>query len=381
MEPTAMLLEKKPLTRKYKHFSIPSATPVAEPDSFEFLFIGKNSLIINHLIASCESGYAAENSEKAINMLERLRRNNKLPDLIIADSVTGKEELMQIKKALTEKRFDNIPYFIDNSFGSQETNLWISNELCCDDVIEFTALSGMQIRKKVDFWKKMKSTAVESTIKENRKDFKHKSQAILKRVIDIVLSTFLMVTLSPVFLLVAIALKLESGGPCIYVSRRAGKGYRIFKFFKFRTMHCGADKNIAQVSHLNAYSILQAPNPLFLKINNDPRVTRIGNFLRKTSLDELPQLWNVLKGDMSLVGNRPLPLYEAETLTTDNWSKRFLAPAGITGLWQVNKNKMLSMSIEERLQLDIQYAEDQSLFKDFQIMAKTPTALIQKTPN
>ena len=381
MEPTVMLLEKKPLTRKYKHFSIPSSTPVVEPDSFEFLFIGKNSLIINHLIASCESGYAAENSEKAINMLERLRRNNKLPDLIIADSVTGKEELIQIKKALSEKRFDNIPYFIDNSFGSQEINQWISNELCCDDVIEFTALSGMQIRKKVNFWKKMKSTPVESTIKENRKDFKDKTQAILKRVIDIFLSTFLMVTLSPIFLLIAIALKLESGGPCIYVSRRAGKGYRIFKFYKFRTMHCGADKYIAQVSHLNAYSILQAPNPLFLKINNDPRVTKIGNFLRKTSLDELPQLWNVLKGDMSLVGNRPLPLYEAETLTTDKWSKRFLAPAGITGLWQVNKNKMVSMSIEERLQLDIKYAEDQSLFKDFQIMAKTPTALIQKTPN
>ena len=116
-----------------------------------------------------------------------------------------------------------------------------------------------------------------------------------------------------------------------------------------------------------------------MKLQNDPRVTRVGKFLRKTSLDELPQLINVLLGDMSLVGNRPLPLYEAATLTTDEWAKRFLAPAGITGLWQIKKRGNKDMSVEERINLDIYYANKYNFAYDLWIMANTPTALIQKT--
>ncbi len=120
----------------------------------------------------------------------------------------------------------------------------------------------------------------------------------------------------PWFLLIALAIKLESSGPVFYISKRAGRGYRIFNFLKFRTMDHGADQKIMELTHLNQYN----PNsrgPVFFKINNDPRITRIGSLLRNTSLDELPQLINVFLGHMSLVGNRPLPLYEAATLTTD----------------------------------------------------------------
>ncbi|MDQ3292491.1 MAG: sugar transferase, partial [Bacteroidota bacterium] len=117
----------------------------------------------------------------------------------------------------------------------------------------------------------------------------------------------------------------------------------------------------------------------FIKIANDPRITRIGMFLRNTSLDELPQLFNVLRGDMSIVGNRPLPLYEAEKITTDQFAARFIAPAGITGLWQVSKRgKGGNMSEEERKQLDIEYAKNVSLKKDLQIILKTFPALFQK---
>jgi lipopolysaccharide/colanic/teichoic acid biosynthesis glycosyltransferase len=185
--------------------------------------------------------------------------------------------------------------------------------------------------------------------------------------------------LSPLFLLVMIAVKIESRGPIFYISKRAGRGYNIFKFYKFRTMIDEANDKINDFSHLNMYNPLKENGPVFMKIDNDPRITRIGAFLRKCSLDELPQLWNVFRGDMSLVGNRPLPLYEAATLTTDEWAKRFMAPAGITGLWQIKKKHQKKMTAEERLSLDINYANNSNFLFDLWIMANTPSAVIQRT--
>lgn len=116
----------------------------------------------------------------------------------------------------------------------------------------------------------------------------------------------------------------------------------------------------------------------FIKISNDPRVTRVGKIIRNTSIDELPQLFNVLKGDMSIVGNRPLPLYEAEKITSDSFSQRFLAPAGITGLWQVTKRGGKDMSEEERMELDNEYARNYSLWYDIKLILRTIPALFQK---
>ena len=117
----------------------------------------------------------------------------------------------------------------------------------------------------------------------------------------------------------------------------------------------------------------------FVKLENDPRITKIGRFIRKYSIDELPQLFNILKGDMSIVGNRPLPLYEAELLTSDEYIDRFMAPAGLTGLWQVEKRgDSGKLSAEERKLLDIKYAKNFSLFMDIKIILKTVTAFVQK---
>lgn len=200
----------------------------------------------------------------------------------------------------------------------------------------------------------------------------------LKRTFDIIVSLGGLLLISPLLILIAILIKLESKGPIFYISKRAGAGYKIFDFYKFRSMRVGADSELKKLGHLNQYGSDNASNGVFYKIKNDPRVTRIGSILRNTSLDEIPQLINVLKGDMSLVGNRPLPLYEAEKLTKDQIAWRFLAPAGITGLWQVTKRGKEDMSPEERIALDMEYAMKNSFWLDIKILFSTFPALLQK---
>lgn len=202
-----------------------------------------------------------------------------------------------------------------------------------------------------------------------------------KRIFDITVSSLCILLISPFLLLIALAIKLESRGPVLFVSKRAGAGYRIFDFYKFRTMQSDADQQRDHLRTLNSYYAKQSDNaekePFFFKVSNDPRVTRVGKILRKTSLDELPQLFNVLRGDMSLVGNRPLPLDEGATLTIDNFADRFLAPAGMTGLWQIASNKDC-MTVSERISLDLEYAKTNSLTLDMQILWRTIPAMFQR---
>lgn len=246
---------------------------------------------------------------------------------------------------------------------------------------------------------------------------------ITKRIFDTLFAAAVLLCLTPVFLLLAALIKMESKGPVFYYSYRVGTGYRIFKFWKFRSMRQDADQLLASMKGLNQYQPVvaeqnkQAISSLcdtcrasrtvcqqqlidsegelicerrhkltkkaeegaaFIKITNDPRITRIGKFIRNTSIDELPQLFNVLCGDMSIVGNRPLPLYEAEKITTDQFAARFIAPAGITGLWQVSKRGKGDMSEEERKMLDVEYANNYSFVNDIRIVLKTVPALFQK---
>ena len=207
------------------------------------------------------------------------------------------------------------------------------------------------------------------------------NSSLTKRAFDIIVSLGILLVASPVLLVIAILIKLDSKGPVFYISKRAGTGYKIFDFYKFRTMKTGADAELAQLAALNKYDNASETekndSPVFFKLEKDPRVTRLGHFLRKTSIDELPQLINVLKGDMSLVGNRPLPLYEAEMLTKDEWAMRFLAPAGITGLWQITKKEKRNMTPEERLALDITYSKNNSFWNDLKILMKTLPAAVQ----
>ena len=258
---------------------------------------------------------------------------------------------------------------------------------------------------------------------------------VWKRLFDIVFSILAIIILSPVFILTAIAIRLESKGPIVFKSKRVGTNYTIFDFLKFRSMYVDAEQRLQELSkdhnqytahEQEEHKTIVAPlgdqaeqamfdmgmesemmisdeeimlvgddfvvaesdfskqkeeevNNAFIKIENDPRVTKVGRFIRKYSIDELPQLFNILKGDMSVVGNRPLPLYEAEKLTADKNIDRFMAPAGLTGLWQVEeRGKGGAMSAEERKQLDITYGQTYSFMLDMKVILRTFFAFKQK---
>ena len=192
---------------------------------------------------------------------------------------------------------------------------------------------------------------------------------VIKRLVDIVVSTAMTLLLLPVFLLTALLIRLTSSGPVFFVQKRLGLNKRHFGIYKFRTMVVDAEKRIKEVEHLNEVS-----GPVF-KIKNDPRITPIGKFLRKTSIDELPQLFNVLKGDMSLVGPRPLPLRDYEGFSEDWQRRRFSVRPGVTCLWQIGGRS--SVSFEEWMELDLQYIDKWSLLLDLKILIKTIPAVLK----
>lgn len=244
-----------------------------------------------------------------------------------------------------------------------------------------------------------------------------------KRTFDILFSLAAIIFLSPLLIIVSAAIMLESKGPVVYKSKRVGSNYIVFDFLKFRSMYKDADKRLKEFMEHNQYKEAEVDSyydysneitiPLtgdeldcescyysddtivresdflrekriknkenFIKYENDPRITKVGRVIRKYSIDELPQLINILTGDMSVVGNRPLPLYEAEKLTSDLYIDRFMGPSGLTGLWQVEKRgDSGKLSPEQRKQLDIYYAKNYSFWMDFKVILKTFTAFVQK---
>jgi exopolysaccharide biosynthesis polyprenyl glycosylphosphotransferase len=191
---------------------------------------------------------------------------------------------------------------------------------------------------------------------------------VVKRVLDVVLSALALVLLSPLMAAVAMAIKLGSAGPVLYRSWRVGQGGKLFVFLKFRTMVANADDLKDSLQHLN-----EREGPLF-KISNDPRTTPFGRFLRRYSLDELPQLVNVLRGEMSLVGPRPPSLDEYEQYTAEHQT-RLAAKPGITGLWQISARN--DPSFAKALSLDRSYIENWSPWLDLKILLKTMPVVLQ----
>jgi len=318
----------------------------------------------------------------------------------------------EIKK---KKLFEKIPFIIiTNKFDIILRNSCIQKGI--DDYYTMP-IDKQNLYERIQFLKEYKNEIKNKDFELKPSEIKPYKISILKRTFDIIVAGTALLLLSPLLIFIAIAIRLESKGKVYYISKRVGANYKTFDFYKFRSMYPDADKRLRELEHLNVYAQNEKIDDVcprcsklsdgkkcspivyfdgnemceyiaikkrnarkaFLKIVNDPRITKVGKFIRNTSIDELPQLINILKGDMSIVGNRPLPINEAEAITKQGWGKRFQAAAGLTGLWQVElRGRGGVMSEEERFKLDNEYAEHNSFIGDLKLIFRTIGVFIQK---
>lgn len=340
---------------------------------------------------------------------------NRRIDAIISEYyLPGINGLTLFHKIKIQKIYAKTPYILLSFFRDNYLKLDAYN-MGADDYYD-KEINLANIHSRINFLKRLKSEHVSKPISLQDEDITPYKTPLPKRIFDTTIALVALLILSPIMLLTVIAILLESRGKVYYISKRVGANYRIFDFYKFRSMYPDADKRLKDVAHLNQYisdsvedscsecakmpqgqtcspvvyydgeeicerlaNKRRSVKKAFLKIKDDPRITKVGKFIRMTSIDELPQLFNILKGDMSIVGNRPLPLNEAEALTKKKWSRRFRAPAGLTGLWQVEKRGRKGvMSEEERFALDNYYAEHNSFWGDIVLIFRTFAVFIQK---
>jgi lipopolysaccharide/colanic/teichoic acid biosynthesis glycosyltransferase len=371
--------------------------------------------VADHIGEALQGLYEVDTFKNGLALHQTMEKATHYKAIITDDELLGANGI-SLYKTLQNFGYGQIPFMVlMETIDNEQRKLAMSESIA---EIFSKPIDEKAIRTRVPYIVENYSN---KTVKKSAgKDYK---LPLIKRIFDIFFSGMALLMLSPLFLIVAILIRAESKGKVFYFSLRVGSGYKVFKFYKFRSMFTGADAKLKDLSHLNQYNTdkkpVEAPkeavkelcefceqagtgcqNPLyadnkivcetlynkqkesnldsaFIKIKNDPRITRIGNFIRNTSIDELPQLWNVFIGDMSIVGNRPLPLYEAEKITTDKYALRFMAPAGITGLWQVEKRGRGEMSEEERLNLDNNYAKTHSFGNDIKLIMRTIPALFQ----
>lgn len=366
---TTTTINKKPV--------FPDYSKSKDTISTQFIFVKRNETSISLLPQGSGHQNIFYTLDEAKTYLKKIQLSD-LPELIILDVPLNLNELTSFKSWLSKSFIPSIPIIYKESCLSPLETKKVFQLNLIDDVIKNDSSMAL-LQEKVRFFKSLsvQSLIEPASVKIAERSSKTIRRQFIKRAIDLSLSLSILIALSPLLLLIGILIKLTSKGPVIYKSKRAGEGFKVFNFYKFRTMVEGAEEMLDSLHTKNLYHSSQG-SPSFFKVSNDPRITKIGLFLRNTSLDELPQLLNVLKGDMSLVGNRPLPLYEAATLTTPEFAERFMAPAGITGLWQISKRGKPKMSAEERIALDIDYARTLSIRRDLKILFSTPSALLQK---
>lgn len=280
---------------------------------------------------------------KGINNIERYIKNAHITDVIIAKENLSRKELQGLINKIQHKA-QNVIYIPE---------------------IEGIAITGTEIKH--FFYEQ----AIGIEIKNN---LSNPLIYLTKRMIDYIMGVIIAILLIPVFIIISILIKLDSKGPVIYAHKRIGKNGKYFICYKFRTMYTDADKRLKELLEKDPEKKKEWET--YWKLKDDPRVTRLGKFLRKTSLDELPQIFNVLKGEMSLVGPRPVVKKEIEEYYKEDAYFYFMVPPGVTGLWQVSGRS--NTSYEYRVSLDSWYVKNWNLWLDIVILLKTIKAVIKR---
>jgi lipopolysaccharide/colanic/teichoic acid biosynthesis glycosyltransferase len=367
-------------------------------DSKEIMIIGYDSLARDLLKDGFHVTEYKKSTEAEEGLMYRMSNQFPMPAVIVCNFGEKKPQFEKIQRLAKPK---DIPVIVLDDTSTVKRR---------DIVLDSEAYDYINTKVGHDrlVFRIATIAGVDRAVSENKYKRANYTVPFSKRLFDISISALLLLILAPLFLIVMVAIRIESKGPVFYWQPRVGSGYRVFKFHKFRSMLVNADQLVDKMKGQNQYKqekeetvaeeksdiVLIGDNRVldenqhlvnkeivvnnsFFKIKDDPRITRVGKFIRNTSIDELPQLFNVLVGDMSIVGNRPLPLYEAEKLTDDSWSERFLAPAGITGLWQVTERGKSGTSDDSRKRLDIEYAKNFNFWLDMKILLKTPIAALQ----
>lgn len=361
--------------KAYKRFLILTEEETCEKDKTNrILYIGRRAAVLKMLRAHFDLVMHVKDPNEVYAVSNE--KGSFQPHAIIIDSI---EHLYAIKASLDKRGRQEMllstPLILIENSDAPSLPAKTATELKVDEVIFADKLSSRQMADKVAFWIKLKS-ALHSFNQEKKiilPDFYSQGPAwSVSRGLDILIAGIGLVLALPLMALLAVMIKIDSPGPVFYVAPRAGRGYRIFPFYKFRTMMVGAEEKQQALMDQNEYVQAGTDKAVFFKMQRDPRATKLGQWLRKTSLDELPQLFNVLRGDISLVGNRPLPLQEACALTTDHWSGRFMPPAGIVSLWHIQKSDRNKPTVSERMHYDLLYARKQNLLLDLWILIKTP---------
>jgi len=307
--------------------------------------------------------------------------SNGLPDGIVCDKSIAEDDAFSFHQFWIDQ-FDiqsNIPFIILDEERNQNT-IEKAVQLKIDDV--YTKPVGAEtLLSRILFLKKIKPLAELDS--SNKTTAKWYQITFFKRTFDLILASLGLLISSPLLLIIVLAIKIESRGKIYSISQRVGTGFKLFNLYNLRSRYSNPDKRSQELSHLNQY-LKEAHQANTEKSNeNDPRLTKVGFIIHKTGVDKWLQLINVLKGDLSLVGNRPIRLFEAELLTVSDWYDRINGPAGMTGLWRIKTHRNYrSLPAEDRKFLDNRYSKiairKYPFWKDLLIILRTIPALVQK---
>jgi lipopolysaccharide/colanic/teichoic acid biosynthesis glycosyltransferase len=351
----------------FKYYSVSDNPLEAVRDGERsYLYIGQNETEFVSFKTDFKAGISLENLEKGIQFLNQGESQQRISVIFIdlPFCYTSLHVFLSEKEKISG--LANVPVILNIRNFTPEEISFVRKKKMADELVDFK-VEMASIQEKIEFLRQLSLSISDnqSTIKiENKPSAVYPDTFFLKRTLDIMLSLILMIVLAPLFVLIALAIKLESRGPVFYNSYRAGRGFKIFKLYHFRTMKVGADRMLNSFVKLNKFNNF-GHAPVIIAPENDPRFTKLGRFLSKSGLNKLPGLINVLDGNLSFVGKDPLHLYEAASFTKNDSAGRFVMHSGLSGMWKFSLKRSAASSTSTNSMTGIPDQKKSNVFTEY----------------